>query len=183
MTSLDLGIQTLRSGAERVADTWRRMARWLASVLPKGLYARALIIMILPMLILQSVVAYVFLERHWSLVTQRLSAGVVSDIAALIEIHRNFPQDRDHTQLRRIAQEKLGLQVDFLPPSDMPPPGPKPFFSLLDHSLSIQLRNQIGRPFWIDTVGKSNILEIRILLDNAVMRIFARRNQAYASNS
>jgi two-component system, OmpR family, osmolarity sensor histidine kinase EnvZ len=183
VTSLDLGIQTLRSGAERVADIWRRMARWLASVLPKGLYARALIIMILPMLILQSVVAYVFLERHWSLVTQRLSAGVVSDIAALIEVHRNFPQDRDNTQLRRIAQEKLGLQVDFLPSSEMPPPGPKPFFSLLDHSLSIQLRNQIGRPFWIDTVGKSNILEIRILLDNAVMRIFARRNQAYASNS
>ena len=91
------------------------MARWFSSVLPKGLYARALIIMIVPMIILQSVVAYVFLERHWSLVTNRLSARVVADIAALIEFERSFPQDAERTQLRRIALENLELQVDFLP--------------------------------------------------------------------
>ncbi len=65
----------------------------------------------------------------------------------------------------------------------MPPPGPKPFFSLLDQSLSEEVRKQIGRPFWIDTVGKSALIEIRIQLDNAVMRVFARRSAAYASNS
>jgi two-component system osmolarity sensor histidine kinase EnvZ len=65
----------------------------------------------------------------------------------------------------------------------MPPPGPKPFFSLLDQALSVELRKQIGRPFWIDTVGRSALVEIRIQLDNAVMRVFARRSAAYASNS
>ena len=73
--------------------------------------------------------------------------------------------------------------MDFLPIGDMPPPGPKPFFSLLDQALSEELRKQIGRPFWIDTVGKSSLVEIRIQLDNAVMRVFARRSAAYASNS
>src|SRR6202012_4855596 len=80
-------------------------------------------------------------------------------------------------------QQRLGLVVDFLPTGDMPPPGPKPFFSLLDQSLSVQLGRQIGRPFWIDTVGNSNVVEIRILLDDAVMRVFAQRSAAYASNS
>ena len=65
----------------------------------------------------------------------------------------------------------------------MPPPGPKPFFSLLDQALSEEISKQIGRPFWIDTVGRSALVEIRIRLDNAVMRVFARRNAAYASNS
>ena len=65
----------------------------------------------------------------------------------------------------------------------MPPPGPKPFFSLLDQALSVELRKQIGRPFWIDTVGRSALVEIRIQLDDAVMRVFARRSAAYASNS
>jgi len=73
--------------------------------------------------------------------------------------------------------------VDFLPQSDMPPPGPKPFFSLLDQALSVELRKQIGRPFWIDTVGRSALVEIRIRLDNGVMRVLARRSSAYASNS
>ena len=45
------------------------------------------------------------------------------------------------------------------------------------------MRQQIGRPFWIDTVGRSNLVEIRIQLDNGVMRVLTRRSQAYASNS
>jgi two-component system osmolarity sensor histidine kinase EnvZ len=186
MSNLDIGIATwrgIRTAVTGIGDGWRRMSRWLNHVMPKGLYARALLIIIIPMVVLQSVIAYIFMERHWNLVTQRLSAGVVSDIGALIDVYGGYPQDADRAQIRRIAQDRLGLQVDFLPPSDMPPPGPKPFFSLLDQSLSEELRKQIGRPYWIDTVGKSTLVEIRIQLDNAVMRVFARRSAAYASNS
>jgi two-component system osmolarity sensor histidine kinase EnvZ len=186
MTSLDIGmaaVRGIRNAFGRVHDAWRRLAHWLNSVLPKGLYARALLIIIAPMVILQSVVAFVFMERHWTLVTQRLSAGVVQDIAALIDVYRGYPQDADQQQIRRIAQERLGLVVDFLPLGDMPPPGPKPFFSLLDQTLSEELRKQIARPFWIDTVGKSALVEVRVQLDNSVMRVFARRSAAYASNS
>src|SRR5437879_5065281 len=164
MTSLDIGIATLRSAAGHVSGAYGRMGRWFNSFMPKGLYARSLLIIIMPMVLLQSVVAFVFMERHWNLVTQRLSAGVVQDIAALIDIDKGYPQDPDHTLLRKIAQDRLGLVVDFLPVSEMPPPGPKPFFSLLDQALSEELRNQVARPFWIDTVGRSALVEIRIQL-------------------
>jgi len=183
VTTLDAGIARIRSAAGFVADNWRRMSRWLNAVMPKGLFARALLIIIIPMVILQSVVAFVFMERHWNLVTQRLSAGVVQDIAALVDIYRAYPQDADQAKLKKIALDRLGLQIDFLPAGEMPPPSPKPFFSLLDQSLSEQLRRQLQRPYWIDTVGKSSLVEIRVQLDNAVMRVFARRSAAYASNS
>ncbi|HXZ21946.1 MAG TPA: ATP-binding protein [Pseudolabrys sp.] len=176
-------VRRIHSALGQVADGWRRVSRWFNSVMPKGLYARALLIIIAPMVILQSVVAFVFMERHWNVVTQRLSASVVQDIAALIDIYRGNPQDADQTQIRRIAQDRLGLVIDFLPLADMPPPGPKPFFSLLDQALAEELRKQIGRPYWIDTVGKSALLEIRVQLDNTVMRVFARRSAAYVSNS
>jgi two-component system osmolarity sensor histidine kinase EnvZ len=152
-------------------------------MMPTGLYARSLLIIILPMVILQSVVAFVFMERHWNTVTRRLSGAVTQDISALIDIYKTYPHDADHAQMRRLAQERLGLVVDFLPVTEMPPPGPKPFFSLLDQALSEEIRKQIGKPFWIDTVGRSSLVEIRILLDDTVMRIFARRGAAYASNS
>ena len=176
-------IRKIHRGLGQIAEGWRRISRWLNSVMPKGLYARALLIIILPMVILQSVIAFVFMERHWNVVTQRLSAGVVQDIAALIDIYRGYPQDKDQAQIRKIAQERLGLVVDFLPIGEMPPPGPKPFFSLLDQALSEELRTRIARPYWIDTVGKSTLVEIRIQLDKNVMRVFARRGAAYASNS
>jgi two-component system, OmpR family, osmolarity sensor histidine kinase EnvZ len=183
MTSLDLGITRLRSTARRLFGGYSRIDRFFKSVLPKGLYARALFIIIAPMVILQSVVAFVFMERHWNMVTRRLSAAVVQDIAALVDMRQSLLQDHNSAQLRRIAQDRLGLVVDFLPVTELPPLGPKPFFSLLDQTLSEELRKQIGRPFWIDTVGRSNLVEIRIELDDAVMRTFARRSAAYASNS
>ncbi len=183
MTTLDLGLSTLRSAAGRISAAWDWWGRWIKSMMPTGLYARSLIIIVTPMVILQSVVAFVFMERHWNTVTRRLSAAVTQDIAALIDVYQSFPQDSDHVSIRRIAQERLGLVVDFLPDSNLPPPGSKPFFSLLDQALSVEISRQIAKPFWIDTVGRSALVEIRIKLDNAVMRVFARRSAAYASNS
>jgi two-component system osmolarity sensor histidine kinase EnvZ len=183
MTTLDVGIAALRSSLSalrsaggRFYELYDRTSTTIKNVMPKGLYARALLIIIAPMVILQSVVAFVFMERHWNLVTRHLSAAVVGDIAALAEISKAYPQEPDYARLRKIAQDRMGLNVDFLPLSDMPPPGPKPFFSLLDQALSVELRKQIGRPFWIDTVGRSSLVEIRIQLDDAVMRIFAQRS-------
>jgi two-component system osmolarity sensor histidine kinase EnvZ len=183
MSTLDTSLILIRGASQRLSDVNRWLGAAFKNLMPKGLYARALLIIIVPMVVLQSVVAFVFMERHWNTVTRHLSAAVVQDIAALIDVYKVYPQDKDRAQLRRIAQERLGLVVDFLPIGDMPPPGPKPFFSLLDQTLSVQLSQQIGKPFWIDTVGKSSLVEIRIKLDDVVMRIFARRSAAYASNS
>jgi two-component system, OmpR family, osmolarity sensor histidine kinase EnvZ len=173
----------LRAPASRVYEMYDRASLTVKGVMPKGLYARALLIIIAPMVLLQSVVAFMFMERHYNLVTQRLAAGVVQDIATLIEVYKIYPQDQDHALLRRVAQEKLGLVIDFLPVNELPPPGPKPFFSLVDQSLSEEVRKQVARPFWIDTVGRSALVEIRIKLDDAVMRVFAPRGAAYVSNS
>src|SRR5215475_1580048 len=183
MTTLDVGIARLRSVAGRLSDLWSAFGRACKGLMPTGLYARSLLIIILPMVILQSVVAFVFMERHWNTVTRRLSGAVTQDIASLIDMYQSFPDTPDHATLRRIAQQRLGLVVDFLPGTDLPPPGPKPFFSLLDQALSREISWRIAKPFWIDTVGRSALVEIRITLDNAVMRVFAPRNAAYASNS
>lgn len=156
----------------------------VSAALPKGLYARALIIVIAPVVLLQSVIAYVFLERHWQLVTRRLSSAVTADIAAMIEVYESYPQDADSATLGRIAGEHLGLDVDILPATPLPTAAPKPFFSILDRVLADEIRRRVGRPFWLDTVGRSNLIEIRVkLADEKVMRIIARRSLAYASNS
>jgi two-component system, OmpR family, osmolarity sensor histidine kinase EnvZ len=201
MASLDDGIGRLRNAAGQLADAasavagviavvarpiigpWDRLGRFLKSVMPKGLYARSLLIIIVPMVVLQSVVAFLFMERHWNLVTTYLSSAVTQEIATLIDVYKTYPQDPDHAQLRRIAQDRLGLVVDFLPGAQLPPPGPKPFFSQLDEALSEEISKQIGRPYWIDTVGRSSIVEIRIKLDDTIMRVFARRADVYDPNS
>lgn len=167
----------------RVALNRFRPGLWLRRKMPKGLFARALLIIITPMVLLQSVIAYAFMERHWQLVTQRLSAAMTQDIAALIDMRELLPDPRKTERLEQVALEKLRLDIDFLPLEPLPPALPKPFFEILDESLSSEIRKQIARPFFIDTVGRSNLIEIRIQLDDSILRVIARRGQAYASNS
>ncbi len=166
------------------------IARWVAGQMPKGLYARSLIIIIAPMVVLQSVLAFVFMERHWQMVTQRLSKAVTADIAAVIDMievraEGGASRPEDFKSITDIARDRLGLNVAILPPDPFPPAAAKPFFSILDDVLRDEIARQIARPFWIDTVGDSDLLEIRIRLEkpDGVLRVFARRSSAYASNS
>ena len=167
----------------RIRGAYRRFARTLGQSMPTGLYARSLLIIVMPVVLLQALVAFVFMERHYQTVTARLSEAIVADIAAIIDIIATYPQDPDYSEIIRIASERLGLTIAVLPPDPLPAPAAKPFFSQLDQALSRAINDQIGKPFWIDTVGRSNLVEIRIQLEDKVLRVFARRTQTYPSNS
>jgi two-component system osmolarity sensor histidine kinase EnvZ len=159
------------------------MLRRFRLYLPTGLYVRSLLIIIIPMVLLQSVVAAVFMERHWQMVTQRLSAAVTRDIAAIIQIIETYPQDTDFSEVTRIARDQMNLQISIEPDGDLPSPRTKPFFSILDGILSDEISDQIKRPFWIDTLGDSSLVEIRIKLEDKILRVLARRSSTYASNT
>lgn len=161
----------------------QRALTLLSELLPKGLYARALLIIITPIVVLEGVIAFAFMERHWQAVTRRLSEATARDIAAVIQIYEDKPQADDAQKIVDLARDRLGLNMEVLPPGDLPPPKPKPMFALLDRALSNELRRHVQLPFWIDTVGAAKNVEIRVKHDNAILRFIATRSQTYASNS
>jgi two-component system osmolarity sensor histidine kinase EnvZ len=179
-------IRTTESWRHRLAALdWPKgvlatVSRLLGELAPKGLYARALIIIIAPIVLLESVVAFAFMERHWNQVTRRLSEATARDMAAIVSIYES---SEDGTRLAELAQSKFGFTLEILPPGNLPTAQPKPFFDLLDRALSDELRTFVNRPFWIDTVGQSRSVEVRVRLDRAILRFTAQRGQTYASNS
>src|SRR6202789_203671 len=105
MSTLDSGLTLIRTAAGRVSAANGWMGNAFKGWMPTGLYARALLIMIVPMVVLQSVVAFVFMERHWNTVTRHLSAAGVQDIATLIDVYQTYPQTKNARQCARIAQQ------------------------------------------------------------------------------
>ena len=162
---------------------WYKLTRGVADMLPKGLYARSLIIVIVPMVILQTAVAYFFMERHWQSVTNRLSAGLTQDIGSLLDMYGQNPSAENFAVLQKVARNRWSMDFQTLPSQDLPALLPKPFFSLLDNALSTEIAKQIKRPFWLDTTTSSRQVEIRIKYDDTVMRFIAPRSSAYVSNS
>ncbi|MEM9029875.1 MAG: ATP-binding protein [Pseudomonadota bacterium] len=160
------------------------LSSFISEIIPKGLYARALIIIIAPIVMLEGVIAYVFMESHWQAVTRRLSEATARDVAALVELYRGYDENDDYRKLTGLALDQLNIALAVLPPGDLPNEQPRPFFSLLDKTLSKEIYDKLeGVPFWIDTVGRSKHVEVRIKLDGAVLQFIARRSQTYASNS
>ena len=179
---MESSLSGLKSLGARLGEANARFGAWFNRVTPKGLYPRSLLIIVTPMVILQSVVAFVFMERHYNTVTRRLSAAVSQDISAVVALYSVLPKDKDYTALRRIAWRNLLLNVEVLPPDPLPPAGPKPFFSVLDTALSREIGRRVREPVWIDTVGRSNLIEVRVKMPDSVLRIFAPRNAAYVSD-
>ncbi len=159
------------------------VSRFMYRVMPKGLFTRTFLIIVAPIVILQSVLVFVFMERHYQLVSRRMSEAVVREIAAVVYVLENYPQDPDHLKIEEMSARALGMSITILPLEPLPPPTTKPFFDVIDQELSLAISQRIGKPFWIDTVGRSRFVEIRIQLEDSILRIFTRRSQTYASNS
>jgi two-component system, OmpR family, osmolarity sensor histidine kinase EnvZ len=166
----------------------RRVSRFLTSagsLAPKGLYARALIIIIAPIVILQSILTFVFLDRHWQAVTGRLSVATAQEIAMLASTY-DWAKSKGPAELNRLsdmARDNLNLIVRFVPDEELPITRSKPFFGFLDRYLSSEIKRRLHRPYWIDTIGSSGHIEIRVKLDGAVMHVLAQRAQLIPSNT
>ena len=107
---------------ERPRAVWRGLTRRIADYMPKGLYARSLLIVIVPMVILQSAIAYFFMERHWQLVTFRLSTAVVQDIASVVDLYRaDSSPGQCAAFCRRSRQTGSASTSSFLPKEPLPP--------------------------------------------------------------
>lgn len=155
----------------------------LPALIPKRLFPRALIIMAAPVVLLLSILTIVTMERHLERVTDMLSAATAKDIGMLVDLYDNRPHDPATRAMVKDAAIDLDLRVDFLPHRNLPSINPQHFFSLLDRALSARLSDRVEQPHWINTLASRNDVEIRILLADEVMRIFAPRKQTYPSNS
>ncbi|MGF1650733.1 MAG: ATP-binding protein [Hyphomicrobiaceae bacterium] len=181
---LGAAIGLLQHVISRVRGLPTFLFSYISEFVPKGLYARAILIIITPIVMLEGVIAYVFMESHWQAVTRRLSEATARDIAAIVELYKTYERNDDYRQLTDLARDQLAILVQVLPAGELPRDQPKPFFSLLDKTLSNEIREVLrDQPFWIDTIGRSKHVEIRVQTSDAILRFITRRSQTYASNS
>ena len=75
------------------------------TVIPRSLFWRSLLIVVVPLLILQILLTYVFYNRHWDTVTRWLAFGVASEVALLAEMLEDAPTDAVRDELIERARK------------------------------------------------------------------------------
>ena len=154
----------------------------LRQMMPKSLFGRSLLIILLPLLILQAVLAYIFYERHWDTVTRWLAVGIAGEISLLVDMveSANGPDDiqwalnRARRHFDFLVQLEPGAHLEDIVISE------RVIVSRLDQTLTKMFKRQLRDPFKIDTTltpERPRQIAVFVQLDDALLKVIAPRKR------
>ena len=157
-----------------ISNTSKKIKKFM----PEGLYSRSLLIIIIPIVVLQGILTFVFLDRHWQLVTRKLSSAVASEITTFIDIEPILGIER----ITKLSDRLYDVDVKFFPNQKIVNNLPEPV-NLVENTLGKELSKILKNNFWIDahTYEKRVIVQIEKL--NGVYEFTIPRRNVYATNS
>ena len=93
----------------------------LKRLLPTSLFGRALLILLVPVVVLQLLVANVFYHRHWDSVVRNMSMTTAADVAMLTSEYQDLRYalgSREALQQTMRRGSQLGIDVRMSPPEN-----------------------------------------------------------------
>ncbi len=160
----------MKRGAAR--ELFERIASWADRHSPQTLFARALIIIVVPMLLLQALSAWWFYSQRGDNVTNRLALLLVRDLRLLISLRGDFPDDTHRAWIIERAREDLLLTVRFRP-GIVPAFRSPAYFDIVAREVQGALDADLRRPYFLDnTVGNDRILIEIQLGDGDLMEVY-----------
>ncbi|MBX9747567.1 MAG: hypothetical protein K2X34_11735, partial [Hyphomonadaceae bacterium] len=76
----------------------------LRDIMPRGLYWRTALIIIVPAAIFQLIITLVFLDDHWRFTSKRLSQAVAADVSLLLQMYEAEPTPENFARVQRHAR-------------------------------------------------------------------------------
>ena len=147
------------------------VARWADRHSPQTLFARALIILIAPMLLLQALSAWWFYTQRGDNVTNRLAILLVRDLRMLIALRTEFPDDAHRAWIINRSAQDLLLYVSFRKGIVRPFQEPE-YFDIAAREVQGALEADLKRNYFIDNnVGGGQMLIEIQLNDGDVMDV------------
>ncbi|WP_309644720.1 ATP-binding protein [Phenylobacterium sp.] len=159
----------------------RRVQRLIKRSLPTTLFGRSLLIIVLPVALMQVAVTWIFFDAHWQTVTSRLSDGLAGDVAWAVESYQDDPSPEAMERLSDRAEKSLSLSLVLQPGRDLPVGRRANPFAVVDRSLERALAQRLDAPFWFDTTRYPAYVDIRVQVNEGVIRILAPRDRAFAT--
>ena len=89
------------------------------TVIPRTLFGRSLLIVVVPLVILQIVLTAIFYNRHWDTVTRWLAFGVAGEVALIVELLETTPERAAREALIDRIDDATDLRLTLLPDTNL----------------------------------------------------------------
>ncbi|MGH7062215.1 MAG: two-component sensor histidine kinase, partial [Stellaceae bacterium] len=185
---IDLDDPALASGPAEEADAEPRSERdirphgWVKRVLPRTMFGRSLLIVVMPLILLQAIATWVFYDRHWAAVSWRLASGVAGDIALTIDALKLAPSPAARARLLGHASAATDMDFAIALGERLPPPAASGG-SLAEEQLTQAMLGRTSLPYRVDTLADPYRVQVKVGLAQGVLTVDVPRNRLYSSTT
>ncbi|MBS9717781.1 ATP-binding protein [Pseudohalocynthiibacter aestuariivivens] len=155
---------------------------WLKRFMPRSLYGRAALILIVPIVTIQLVVSIVFIQRHFDRVTQQMTQNVELELAYLLDEIEAEERLEEAQEGSKALADPLEMTIT-LPGAGTSATADKRDFADLTGITVIETLRSGGLPISvIDLQGDSDIVHLQVETRHGNMAVEFSRSRVSATN-
>ncbi|MCX7559611.1 ATP-binding protein [Sulfitobacter sp. F26204] len=154
---------------------------WLKHYMPRGIYGRAALILLLPVVIIQLVVTVLFAQRHFEGVTHQMADTVLRELVLVQEEIEKAPS---RSAVSRQVSERLeALEIGVFPvgASDLPPGNRMLWYDYSGRVIAQRFKNMLAGFQAVDLTNGS-LVKVFVASPKGAMEIRFDRRRISASN-
>ena len=155
------------------------------TIVPRSLFGRSLLIVVLPVVILQLVITVIFYNRHWDTVTRWLATGVAGEVAFIVDLLEETRDPERRTAIMERARQHTDLRLSLESGGDLDSairtaeidPG---LLAHIDNKILEAFEESLDRPFVVDLRTASDTpgrVAVYVQLDDGLLRVLAPKKR------
>lgn len=161
----------------RLAPRGLEPDRILRKILPRSLFGRTLLIVVLPLILLEGVALQIFYGSHLDVLSRRLAGSVAGEIAFVLDQTNRHPDARD--RIFAHAGYRFEFRFQFHEGAKLTPHGLPHVFGPVDTDLAAALRHNLDRPFTLVWNGPPGMIRVDVQLLSGVLTVDVPRKRLY----
>ncbi len=154
----------------------------LKPYLPKSLFGRAALILLVPVIVVQLLVSVVFIQRHYDRVTVQLTSSVARDIKVLLPLLENASFDQGISAEAARLAGGLGISVFPIAPADLPSSDARGLFDVAGRAILRTLHQEFAALHAADLRSNDGAVHIYLNSAQGPLRLVVLRGRFSATN-
>lgn len=154
--------------------------RWIKNYMPRGIYARAALILIFPVIMLQLLVSVVFIQRHFDGVTELMTSAVNIELRFLVDTVNDAPDLATARDALSRIDAPLEIQTE-LPADGVIADDIVPWIDLTGNSVIATMRGGVANVLQISLEDRRRVI-VWIDTNYGPLKLDFSRRRVSASN-
>ena len=154
----------------------------LKSYMPRSLFGRSLLMILFPVVVLQLVVSFVFIQRHYAQVTTQMASSVALELIYAADLVEEMDSVEEARAILYSLERPFNIKLELGLGDTVAPAVRFYFYDISGRALITSMRDKIERAISIDLTKSNRIVEINLQTIRGVLYAKVPRSRVSATN-